>query len=202
MAQRKSLPPVSKPITSAAQLERLKEEKRERNRLNKQRAKAMERRVAKYLSGDRTPLSGAGSSKGDVMVPFTTRPGRYLVECKLTEQFHQGEPCITISKLWLKKIQQEAEQMRALFGVLIVHYHNFTPDYVLIKGVDLAKVYNLDNIVPADRIVLNRATKTFPMPRKMLTKAANSPIVVVIDFVVYYAMTLATFREIIDGTQD
>ena len=100
MAQRKNLPPVSKPITSAAQLERLKEEKRERNRLNKQRSKAMERRVAKYLNGDRTPLSGAGASKGDVMVPFANRPGRYLIECKLTEQMHGGEPCIKIRKAW------------------------------------------------------------------------------------------------------
>jgi hypothetical protein len=199
MAQRKSSPPVSKPITSPAALERLKEEKRERNRLNKQRSKAMERRVAKYLAGDRTPLSGAGASKGDVVVPFTTRPGRYLVECKLTEQFAMGQPCIKISKLWLKKIQQEAEQMRALFGVLVIHYHNHTPDFVIIRGIDLAKVCSLDALKTEARFVLNKPIKTVPLYRTIMTKALQYPMVLVIDFVVYYVLTLAAFKEIIDG---
>ena len=87
MLRTKNLAGVSNPITSPEESERLKEERKQRNRLNRQRAKNMERRVARYLGGDRTPQSGAGNSKGDVAVLFTNRPGRYLVECKLTDQW-------------------------------------------------------------------------------------------------------------------
>lgn len=197
---------VSKPITSPAELERLKEEKRQRNRLNKQRAKAMERRIAKYLGGDRTPQSGAGSSKGDVTVLFANRPGRYLIECKLTEQFRADEPSITLSKIWLTKIQAEAQQMKALFGILIFRYHFRQHDYVLIRAKDLHALGNasrFDSLQAPERLEFNNPkakTVTFGLTKASLaTKYPESLVCVTIDYVLYYLTTLVNFKELVDS---
>jgi hypothetical protein len=205
MALRKSSQ-VSKPITSPEELERLKEEKRQRNRLNKQRAKAMERRIAKYLGGDRTPQSGAGSSKGDVTVLFANRPGRYLIECKLTEQFKSDEPNITLSKIWLSKIQAEAKQMNALFGLLVFRYHFRQTDYVLIRATDLAKLNNpakLDKLIAPERLDFNNPkakTISFGLAKASLaTKYPEQLVGVTIDYVLYYLTTLVNFKELIDS---
>ncbi len=160
----------------------------------------MERRVAKFLNGDRTPLSGAGAAKGDVMVPFENRPGRFLIECKLTEQYHADQPCLKVSKAWLKKIQTEAEQMRALFGALVVHYHNHTPDFVLVRLSDIAKVHSVTDLKLHTRVDLNRPTsKSFPLYRKTAALSEQGPIAVTVDYVVYLLMTLADFKEMVNG---
>ena len=184
----------------------MKEEKRQRNRLNKQRAKAMERRVAKYLGGDRTPQSGAGNSKGDVTVLFTNRPGRYLIECKLTEQFKNEEPNITLSKIWLSKIQAEAKQMNALFGILLFRYHFRQTDYVLIRSSDLLKLGKpalFDSMVAPERLDFNNPkakTISFGLAKASLaTKYPDKLVGVTIDYVLYYLTTLVNFKELIDS---
>lgn len=195
---------VSRPITSQKALDELKAERKERNRLNRQRSKAMERRIAKYLGGDRTPQSGAGNSKGDVTVLFANRPGRYVIECKLTELFDKHGPSISISKAWLSKIHLEAQQMSAVFGMLVYRYHGRQDDYVLIKSSDLRKVYkNADASSIESGIVLDFSkskAKTFAMPiaKSMLCKEPPGFVCVLIDHVVYYLMTLDKFKEIID----
>lgn len=191
---------VSKPITSPQAAEQLKAERRERNRLNRQRAKTMERRIAKYLGGDRTPQSGAGNSKGDVTVLFTNRPGRYVIECKLTELFDRHGPSITISKAWLAKIHREAEQMNAVFGMLVYRYHGKPDDFVLIRTQDMRKVLKSPVEAVSDLSFDNLKTKTFAMPlaRSLVCKEGTGLTCVTIDFVLYYLMTLERFKELID----
>jgi len=195
---------VSRPITSQAALDELKAERKERNRLNRQRAKAMERRIAKYLGGDRTPQSGAGTTKGDVTVLFTSRPGRYLIECKLTELFDRHGPSISISKAWLSKIHLEAQQMNAVFGMLVYRYHGRQDDYVLIRSADLRKVVKdlTDAVVESSNMLDFSKTKakTFAMPlaRSLLCKEPPGQVCVMIDYVVYYLMTLERFKELIE----
>lgn len=191
---------VSKPITSPQAAEQLKEERRERNRLNRQRAKTMERRIAKLLGGDRTPQSGAGNSKGDVTVMFANRPGRFVIECKLTELLDRDGPSITISKAWLNKIHQEAEQMNAVFGILIYRYHGRPDDFVLIRSKDMRKVIKRPIETETELTFNNPKVKTFAMPiaRSMLCKAGSGIACVTIDYVVYYLMTLDLFKELVE----
>ncbi len=63
------------PITSKHKFKEIDDKRKEINRLNRQRAKAMEKRVARYLDGTQTPQSGAGSAKGDILIDFVNRPG-------------------------------------------------------------------------------------------------------------------------------
>lgn len=191
---------TSKPITSPEEFERLKQERRERNRLNRQRSKAMERRIAKYLGGDRTPQSGAGTSKGDVVVPFLNRPGRFLIECKLTELWRYGEPCIAISKAWLRKIHEEAKQTRALFGVLIFRYHGRTDDYMLIKAIDMGHLTLVEDVTQKVLHFDNIKTKTaiFPMSKAAVCKEEPGITCVWIDFVLYYLLTVTRFKQILE----
>lgn len=118
------------PLTSE---EQLKEIITARNALNKQRAKSMERRIAKVLRGRRVPMSGAMAKyKGDVEIPFVNNPGMYIIECKLSAHVDNGKRKLRISFDWLTKIRDEAKAMGAKFGVLIIHYHNTDTDYVFI----------------------------------------------------------------------
>lgn len=106
------------------------------NLKNKQRAKAMERRIAKVLRGRRVPMSGAAAQyKGDVEIPFVNYPGKYIIECKLSAQLQKNtyEPMMRITFSWFPKLHQEAKNMAAKFGVLIIHFQNFTNDYVFVR---------------------------------------------------------------------
>jgi len=120
------------PLTSEIQLEN---EVAKRNALNKQRAKAMERRVARYLKGSRIPMSGAMAQyKGDVTIPFVNNPGGYLIECKLSAQAPKGIPQIRLFYSWFPKIHSEAKSMPMMkFGIVIIHYHQKSDDYVFIR---------------------------------------------------------------------
>jgi hypothetical protein len=113
------------------------------NRLNRDRAKAMERRIAKRLQGNRVLMSGAGYIKGDVTIPY--KGSSFLIECKLTENTKKGTPQIGIPYFWLTKIERETKAMRSLFGVLIIHFHGVAGDYVFMP-VD--KLYHLEMPIP------------------------------------------------------
>ncbi len=95
----------------------------------------MEHRVAKFLQGSRTPMSGAAAKfKGDVTVDFINNPGKYIIECKLSDATSaSGHPQIVLELKWFAKLQQEATAMRAKFGVLIIHYHGLRDDYVFVR---------------------------------------------------------------------
>lgn len=93
----------------------------------------MERRVMKLLGGNRVPMSGAGTLKGDGFVYRSF--GLFLVECKLSAAVHgkTGEARIVIDTRWLTKIASEAKSMRAKFGALVAHLHGDWHDYVIIS---------------------------------------------------------------------
>lgn len=126
----KRVAPLTKP-------ENLKEARTKQAKTNRTRAGSMERRIAAVLLGDKTPMSGAGKMKGDVVIPLANQPGRYLIECKLSAQTDNGEPKIYIKYEWLTKLLDEVMAMRARFGVLIVHFHRQREDYVFINREDL-----------------------------------------------------------------
>lgn len=94
---------------------------------NKERSRRQEQRIAKYLSGNRVPMSGSGQIKGDCIVPFDEYRSIY-VECKFTEKEQ-----LQVQFAWLTKIQEDAKSMRAMFGILVMSFYRHSNDYVLIS---------------------------------------------------------------------
>lgn len=135
-------------LTSAIELENARLERKKINAANKARAKQMEREVAKYLRGNRTPGSGAFAAyKSDVQVEFANFPGKYIIECKLTQsKLADGNKTIYVNFKWLYKLQEEVKAMNARFGVLITHFYKtaYHKDFVFIRMEDLRYImYNL-----------------------------------------------------------
>lgn len=133
--------------------------RKEINATNRRRAKAMERRVAKFLNGLRIPMSGAAAKfKGDVTVDFVNNPGKYIVECKLSDAISINKhPQIVIRLDWFTKIQQEAAAMRAKFGILVIHYHGDKSDYVFLRSDHLDWMYTKsDRAYVIDAIIAAR----------------------------------------------
>jgi hypothetical protein len=106
------------------------------NKRNKKRARQMEQRVARFLKGNRVPMSGSGTLKGDCFVPFDEYRTIY-VECKLTEK-----DSLKIVQTWLTKILQVSVAMRCLFGILVIHFVGYAGDWVLIHESDTIKFNN------------------------------------------------------------
>lgn len=100
--------------------------RREIARINKNRARAMESRVARYLGGKRTPMSGSGAIKGDCIIPVAGFRNIY-VECKLTANKTYR---FIIPHKWFEKIEQEAKLDRSIiFGILVIHWHGLHEDW-------------------------------------------------------------------------
>jgi hypothetical protein len=82
-------------------------------------------------------MSGAAAQyKGDVEIPFYNYPGKYIIECKLSAQRKSNgtdEPMIRIAFPWFPKLHEEARNMDAKFGILIIHYLGYNDDYVFIR---------------------------------------------------------------------
>lgn len=120
------------PLTSITQLERTR---KEQNNLNKQRSKAMERRIAAQLRGRRVPMSGAAAKyKGDVEIPLYNNPGTYIIECKMSAaRTLDDNPSLYAQFKWFPKIHEEARSMNAKFAVMVIHFHTIKIDYVFIR---------------------------------------------------------------------
>lgn len=192
------------PITSKQKFKEIDKSRKEINRMNRQRAKAMEKRVARYLDGTQTPQSGAGSAKGDILIDFVNRPGKYMIECKLSAARPGGKPRINIYKYWIPKMRADATAMRALFPVLVYHFHDVTGDFVVINIADLHKLQifpaNLDES-PASQHYFDTPAKTVVLTPDManLTKKPPYYTLLSIDGVIYYHMTLEYFRDLLKG---
>lgn len=193
-----------KPITSKGNFRQVEERRKEINRLNRQRAKAMEKRVARYLDGTQTPQSGAGSAKGDILIDFTNRPGKYMIECKLSEARQKGIPTMRIFKVWISKMIKDAKSMRALFPILVYHYHDVSGDYVLVAVNDLNKlgVYpeSLSDAEP-QKYVHNTSAKTVVTNLNKSKLAEKPPYYTLLEIneVVYYHMSLEYYRSLLKG---
>lgn len=190
------------PITSKAAFKKIDERRKEINRLNRQRAKAMEKRVARYLDGLQTPQSGAGSAKGDILIDFTGRPGKYMIECKLSSALQRGIPKMQISKSWITKMNKDAKAMRALFPVLVYHYHDRQGDYVIVAQNDLHKI----GVYPekysdaeSQYKQFNTTAKTvvLVLPFSEVCKQPPYYSLLTINDVVYYHTTLEYFRSML-----
>lgn len=193
-----------RPITSKGNFKQVDNRRKEINRLNRQRAKAMEKRVARYLDGTQTPQSGAGSAKGDILIDFTNRPGKYMIECKLTEARNDGLPTMKIYKSWLAKMIKDAKSMRALFPVLVYHYHDVSGDYILVAKDDLNKL----NIYPESfsdaqptKYIHNTVAKTVVTNLTKSKLAEKQPYYTLLEIndVVYYHMSLEYYRSLLKG---
>jgi len=192
------------PITSKHKFKEIDENRKEINRLNRQRAKAMEKRVARYLDGTQTPQSGAGSAKGDILIDFVSRPGKYMIECKLSAARPGGKPRINIYKYWIPKMKDDAKAMRALFPLLVYHFHDIAGDFAVINIEDLHKL----QIFPASLDESTVSQQHFDTPAKTvvltpdianLTKKPPYYTLLSIDNVIYYHMTLEYFRDLLKG---
>lgn len=194
-----------RPITSKHNFKQVDERRKEINRLNRQRAKAMEKRVARYLDGTQTPQSGAGSAKGDILIDFTNRPGKYMIECKLSADRQKDKPTIRIFKYWIPKMIKDAKSMRALFPVLVYHYHDVAGDFVIIETADLHKLNIYPELVLSSTepvtFEFNTPAKTvvLDLPKSLTTKKDPYYSLLIINNVVYYHMTLETYRNILEG---
>lgn len=190
------------PITSKARFKEIDQRRREINRLNRQRAKAMEKRVARYLDGTQTPQSGAGSAKGDILIDFVNRPGKYMIECKLSETLHNGKSSIVIRKSWLDKMNKDAKSMRALFPVLVVHFHNVSGDWVFIEVPHLNKlgIYpeQIDD-TPVSTQSHDNTAKTFRLYHVQAKVTDNRPYyyLLSVNNVVYYVLGLEYFKSLL-----
>ncbi len=194
---RTNLNDMEKPLTSEANFEQRRFTAKEVAAKNKSRAKSMEREVAKYLGGERTPMSGAGSTKGDVRVMFTNRPGHYMIECKLSAQLSERLfPVIRMRFEWLTKMHEEAVSMRSLFAVLIIKYLSIHDKFVLVKAEDLHKVYTPLDVPVTDWTAKNPKGISIKVQQFRAMIGDNGVGLLKIPLGDYYVLTLEMFRSI------
>lgn len=162
----------------------------------------MELRIAKYLSGHRVPMSGAGSIKGDCMV-ITDKCGQVFIECKYSAGMSSGEPRIRIDFKWFPKMQRDAESMRSRFAALIFRYHDTRlSDYVIIP-ISVFERYD-DAARLDDAAILNAGTKSgLDLKRSKLLAAFAGNIrgenicLLECKHGIYVIMTIDIFKEMI-----
>lgn len=101
------------------------EQRKSINKTNRSRAQSQENWAANYLGLKRVPQSGGGWSKGDVSGELPNDAGKLLLECKMSSAIHPVHgKSVKIDFSWFPKLQKEVEQMGALFGVILLHFHN------------------------------------------------------------------------------
>jgi len=116
---------------------------RARNAKNKQRGRDMELRIMRYLKGNRVPMSGSGSIKGDGQL-FCDH-GYVLVECKHSALSKAHGPEIRIVFNWLTKMQEQGGYMKASLSVLVFHFH-----YARMKDYAIVTLKDFQRIAVAD----------------------------------------------------
>jgi hypothetical protein len=114
-------------------------------RINKDRSRRQEQKIASYLKGRRVPMSGSGTMKGDIRVPFDDYRDIYG-ECKFTEK-----DTLSVQVAWLEKIRTEAHTERCLFGILVISFYRHSNNYILIspEGTRILRTHLGDQIFDA-----------------------------------------------------
>jgi len=97
-------------------------------RLNKNRGRAFERRIAAELQWTRVPYSGGSGEwgEGDVVDGFYSRSGHWLAECKT-----QPGPSLSVKAKWIDKLEQAAQKARR-FPVMFMRLYGETRIWVLL----------------------------------------------------------------------
>lgn len=196
------------PLTSEESLHQIR---RERAKRNKDRAKAMEQRIARILRGKRIPLSGAMRMyKGDVEIPLRLPDKKYIIECKLSAgRTGSNDSSIRIQFTWLEKIRKEAVAMNALFGVLIIHFfQRNNADFVFIhestlrvlhKYMQSEEVYTRIQTLWDTAPLHDWRFKGAMIPtrgKNVLLSQLQNPLKVHTSDGIYMIISLATFVEI------
>ena len=112
-------------------------------RLNKERAKRMEKEVTQKLNGKRTPMSGAGFVKGDGIAYLPHNQGIAVIECKLSSMTDKDGPYITVYGTWLLKLQEDLQAMRSIgaqFGFFVWKYLHISQMFAIIPECHIETV--------------------------------------------------------------
>jgi hypothetical protein len=120
-----------------------KEQANKIRRLNKDRAKRMEKDVTQKLNGRRTPMSGAGFIKGDGIVYLPHNQGIAMVECKVSSVTDKKGPYINVYGTWLLKLREDTQAMQSIgarFGFFVWKFLHVTPMFVLIPEASIPVV--------------------------------------------------------------
>lgn len=109
---------MSDPIVSQL----LQKSKRVQAQKNKRMGKAYEQRILSQINAIRVPMSGAGPIKGDGLLQ--TPYGLAVLECKYrhdTKVRTGATRMFAFETGWLDKLEKDVDDMRAVFGILIMH---------------------------------------------------------------------------------
>lgn len=123
----------------------LKEERRARNAQNRAMGKQAERRVAKLVGGERTPMSGAVKNSnrnltGDVEVRDAMGRDFMKIEVKVSSQTTaSGEKSISIKRSWLEQAFRESKEAHEI-GALAFRFKNDDKDYFIFTDEDIVEL--------------------------------------------------------------
>lgn len=154
----------------------------------------MESRVAKYLNGNRVPMSGSGSLKGDCYVPYDEYRTIYI-ECKLTQS-----DVMRVPQTWLEKIEEETLSMRCVCGILVIHFVGSQTDYCFISEGGINKLQKLSGIpVVGDATIHDHVydRKTIPLSKHFLKE--HIPTWIKTQHGLWLGLHLASIKSFLDG---
>lgn len=133
-------------------------------KLNKRRAKDMEKEVCKYLGASRTPMSGAGFVKGDGILYLPNDQGIAVIECKVSSALHSTYGAdISIQTKWIEKLISDTSALKGLgarFGFIVLRWHTWRERAVLIPTMYLPIIEKLlDVTIPRNDTIVSGYTK-------------------------------------------
>lgn len=167
------------------------------NRLNRQRARAMEQDVAKFLGGLRVPMSGAGYLKGDVLARTYTGD-LVLIECKISAREGKYGPLFFMDVRYFENMIKSAASMGAAYAALVFRYLGSSTLYfcMLLDNFELLG-YNI-NMLPyvelgKSRYVLHKVLLD-NLPKPFYTKFGFYD-VVIIDQYLFLALLEGRYGE-------
>lgn len=100
-----------------------KQEIRKRNNTNRQRSRNQERQIAKYLGGQRIPMSGAGMLKGDGL--WNSPLGLIVYECKYSAAHNPTYgKALRFQHEWIEKHERDMKSMGTDLGFIVISFFN------------------------------------------------------------------------------
>lgn len=123
------------------------EARKERNRLNRKRGRQMESDVSKIFLGNtrgKVAASGAGSDKGDVKIPLPNNSGNLYIECKTSALRHATFGAgVPLRFDWFNIIEHNRLAMGSRLGILIIHFHQYSGNYVFFRVADMSIIESI-----------------------------------------------------------
>lgn len=172
MVRRNDKTPTPKPklLLTEEELSRMR-------RLNKQRAKQMEKEVCSYLGASRTPMSGAGFVKGDGIMYLPNDAGIAVLECKVSSKLHKKMgPQLFIMAEWITKLREDTDALKGLgarFGFLVTKWHTWREKAVYIPIEHIPAIENIaqTSIIPNGILVDGTRYKSYGMLRSQYLRS-------------------------------